>query len=157
LIESLSDYLDEKYGDWIESFNYELELKWKVYQRQNAGITSVRLLWKVGGGHFNFAFAIYTPQNDLVQRIKEVANDGVMVRFLFDDFVFLEKRDELRKFLTAEGYLETKSSKNSPYFIKFFVDEKGSSKVDLNIEGIKLLAVREMDKLKPLFELLLHK
>ncbi len=157
LIENLSDFLDEKYGDWIESFDYELELKWKVYQRQNVGITSVRVLWKVGSDHFNFAFAIYTPQNDLVQRIKEVSNDGFMARFLFGDFVFLEKRNVLRKYLTCRGYLESKSSKNYPYFIKFFVDEKGLSNVDLNFEVIKHLAVEEMDNLKPLFELLFSK
>ncbi len=80
-----------------------------------------------------------------------------MVRFLFDDFVFVAKRDEMRKFLTKEGYLKTTSSRNCPYFIKFFVDETGSSTVDLNFESIKQLAVKEMNKLKPFIESLLTK
>ena len=96
IINELADFLENNYGDWLESFDYELKFKNKTYQQKDATITSVRNVWRINKKYFNFAFGIYSKGN---YNVPEATSDGFWVRILCDENVLAGKLEKLSAIL----------------------------------------------------------
>jgi hypothetical protein len=149
IINELADFLENKYGDWMESLDYEIKYKNQTYQRQDGTITSVRTVWRMHKKYFNLEFGIYSKDNYTVPDAK---SDGFLARILFDEEAVRDKIEILSSNLQQLGYEKKEQSKGYRRYAKLFIDSAGSNLFELESEKIKEVADSEMEKIKPVLE-----
>jgi hypothetical protein len=149
IINELADFLEDKYGDWMESFDYEIKYKNQTYQRQDGTITSVRTVWRMHKKYFNLAFGIFSKDNYTVPDAK---SDGFLVRILFNEEAVSDKIENFSNNLKQLGYEKKEQSKGYRRYAKLFLDSDGNNLFELESEKIKEAATIEMEKIKPVIE-----